>query len=674
MPTDINPFHELYVTETARPDEFIRLFSPLLVQHALILFQPGNVVVRGTQGSGKSMLLNLLKPETRCAYNNAKIEFPVPQRMSRFVGAGINLTRSGALDIGQRPIHGTVTEDERLFPLYFADFVNYWIIRDVIRSVQTMAENRPVFADIISADRLDSFASDLCHQECWFGYLDGHSTIQALTLRIEERISVYRAFHMYNIRELPDEIVRTKTNIGEPLSQAAESLRRSRLVGLDVPLFVRIDQHETLCRSDDLRPSLGNEYRRIINKALSTRDPRISYRIGTRRYAWQDDLKVFGSGATLEILRDYRVVELDDLLRRKENPSTWIFPAFAEDVFRRRLDYAGFRLPKHDTLRAVMGSSAKPGAAAREYVGTTEASRALKLEPDWPQIWRTSLVELFATDPLAAKLAEAWVRQKGDLRKRGDRLNAPPPKSHPWNKVYWRKERVRQAIFQLAARCAQRPVWAGADQILGLSMGGTLVLISVCQHVWDAFMRSQLGLLPEQRRDPVKEGIPQKIQAIGIQTASSYWYDKIIEQPGGSERRRFLDVLGRIFYEQLIADRAMSYPGHNGFSLVKDEFEKDPEVFPFLGDAVDFGDLFDAQHTTKHKDGRQRIKWYLSPILSPYFKVPESHVKEPMYLTVHTVREWLAEAGVLPSSNAATKSKKQETSGDDRQLSLLPEN
>jgi hypothetical protein len=43
-----NPFHDLYVTETARPKEFVQLFSPNLVPHALLLFQPGNLVLKGT--------------------------------------------------------------------------------------------------------------------------------------------------------------------------------------------------------------------------------------------------------------------------------------------------------------------------------------------------------------------------------------------------------------------------------------------------------------------------------------------------------------------------------------------------------------------------------------------------------------------------------------------------
>lgn len=178
--------------------------------------------------------------------------------------------------------------------------------------------------------------------------------------------------------------------------------------------------------------------------------------------------------------------------------------------------------------------------------------------------------------------------------------------------------------------------------------------------------------MPEdQLSDPVRDGIPQKVQALGIFTASAYWHQKISEQPGGGERQRFIDYLGRLFYTSLMEDRAMSYPGHNGFSLPNDSQEKDEQVWRFLGDAVDYGDLHDAAHTTKHKDARQRTKWYLNPILSPFFRLPESHVKEPMYVDVATVRSWLAELKIVPPIVEVPQIRKK-TTEESKQPSFLP--
>ena len=93
----------------------------------------------------------------------------------------------------------------------------------------------------------------------------------------------------------------------------------------------------------------------------------------------------------------------------------------------------------------------------------------------------------------------------------------------------------------------------------------------------------------------------------------------------------------------------MSYPGNNGFSIANDELKtfQSVAVERFLNDADDYGDLYGTQHTTKRKDRRQRTKWYLRPILSPFFQLPEAHQKEPYYTTVDEVVSWLEEADVF---------------------------
>src|SRR5688500_12595584 len=120
MSVRINPFHEAYVTENIAPASFVDMFSETLVESASQLFQPGNIILKGTQGSGKSMLLSLLKPEIRLAYLKAQQRFAVPSSLCRFVGSGINLTRSGAIDFGQRKITGVLPDEsaEQSLPLY----------------------------------------------------------------------------------------------------------------------------------------------------------------------------------------------------------------------------------------------------------------------------------------------------------------------------------------------------------------------------------------------------------------------------------------------------------------------------------------------------------------------------------------------------------------------------
>jgi hypothetical protein len=337
MEYEINPFQELYVTDNPDLNVFVNLFSNYPVQHALVLFSPGNVVLKGTQGSGKSMLLNLFRPEIRVAYKKSGMEFPIPKRFTRFIGAGINLTRSGALNIGQRAIVETVEKDEEEFPFYFGDFINYFIARDILKTVETQEKQPEVFEIQIDSSKFNQFASEVSKNDCWFGALDGCNSFDELCNRIELRINAYRQFHSNRDFKLPKEIFRTKTDIGEPIAIVAEYLKTLGVIPHDVPFFVRIDQIERLSHSDVIRPSLGKQFRRVINKAIGKRDHRVSYRVGTRTYAWEDDLLIFGTNDKLEKLRDYRICDTDYILRRQEDPKTWIFPQFAEDVFKRRL-------------------------------------------------------------------------------------------------------------------------------------------------------------------------------------------------------------------------------------------------------------------------------------------------------------------------------------------------
>lgn len=641
-----NPFQELYVTDSPDLKAFVRLFSDVPVHDAAPMFRPGNVVLKGTQGAGKSMLLNLLRPEVRLAYWQARERaHPFPVKESRFIGAGINLTKSGILDFGQRPVSNNAEHERAVLPLYFADFLNYFIVRDILDSVFLAAQHQEAFDSMVHSELFDDFAVAVCQQDCWFGALEGVASMTDLTAAIDTRISSYRKFHNFILKSIPPRIDATRSTIGEPISRVAELLRMSGVLDDDVEIFVRIDQVERFSRSDVIRRDLGREYRRMVNKALGLRDARVSYRIGTRQHAWEDDLTIYGTADQLEKLRDYRVIDLDANMRRGEDTKTWVFPRFAEDVMKRRLRQAGHESAEEtDTLRFVFGSSPKPHDVAAAYVGKKNASpqRAIRPDPAWPDMWRRKLEELFEENPLSAVLAAAWLRQKKPCSSEGDA--ALEGTSAPWDSPYWKKERVRQALTQLAARTSQRPKWWGKEHILQLSGGNITIFLSICHEVWDAALRSYRRV---ETRLFGEMPINRDVQAVGIQTASDYWYDKIPEQPCGADRQRFMDVLGSQFKTWLLEDDTLSYPGRNGFSLAQSDLDSVPALKSFLSDASDYGDLVAVRHTTKERDRRRRTKWYLNPILSPHYQIPESHVKEPAYLSTDAILDWLSDASVL---------------------------
>lgn len=656
MKSETNPFHELYVTEMVSPGEFVLLFSPFLVKYAQLLFKQGNLVILGSQGSGKSMLLSLLKPEIKNAYHECGKNFPVPQADQSFLGAGININRSGAINFGQRPVSNDESQDRRLFPLYFADFINYLIARDILNSVSLMDKYPGAFQGMISFDKADDFARLIASEPCWFGYLDSVHNYTSFIDRLDERIGLYRKYHQFNLDKLPEDVDTSKTAIGEPISRIAYCMHESKLISSDVHLLIRIDELNILHEADELRNGLGEEYRKVINKALSSRDPSISYKIGSRTYAWKDNLTVFGTKNALEMERDYKVLDLDRQLRREEDPKTWIFQSFAEDVFARRLEHSKFATKKKkNAFQGLMGKGISPDDAARLYSKESDAQKALQIKEDWPLVWKSFLRKLYEEDnKLSALLATAWVQQKGGRGE--DRFCIEPPVNKaPWKKEYWKKERIRQALLQLAGHCGQRLRWCGYRDILALSGGNILVFVSLCQSIWESFLQSERGKPDHERKDLQNESIDESVQAVGIQAASTYWYEKIPERPRGSDRQRFIDLLGSLFQKRLYCDKAMSNPGHNGFSLPKEELEEgafslNNLAVRFLNEAVLHSDLYAVPHTTKEKSRKQRTKFYLHPIFSPYFKIPESHVKEPIYIHIKEVVGLMREVGIVLNS------------------------
>ena len=653
-----NPFRQLYVGESVGPEEFVKLFSPILVKYSLALFQSGNLVIKGFTGAGKSMLLNLLDPAIRIAYNKLKVPFPIPAEYSKFLGAGINLQTSGVSHFGNRP----VDNDPQMSPFYFGDYLNYFVISDLLSSLKEIAACEEVACEIgISAtpEKLASFAQELCQSDCWFGFLNGINNFEGLCEALQQRLVTYKSFLNFNIKILPETFKNSKTTIGKPISRTANLLKKHGVVSEDVQFFIKIDQYEELAWLG-AKNELGKLYQDMIHTLLGSRDSSVSYRIGTRRFAWMEEKTMFGTTAPLEKKRNYLEFHLDDEMRRKENSRSWIFPDLAEDIFRRRLTGSGHYNGEGSKklLRRVFGSNIGPKEAAELYFPNKNRKRALELDVKWPKAWSDFLIELAESDPLNARFGEAWARQKG---KEGIINDVPVGSAFPWDKVYWKKERTEQALIQLASRATQQLIWAGIDDILALSGGNILSLLSILQHIWDVWLRDSRHVEKKSSKLPQFDHV---VQSVGILEASIDWYNELaMDERGGKDRKKLVTYLGVHFFKTLIEDKPMSNPGHNGFSVDLEFLEAQPLIATFLRECVDYGDLYDGPHTSKLKDKRKRWKYYLNPILSPYFKIPYSHTKEPIYVSMPKLIGWLNEAnvnlGVVYSSLDTVKKKKR---------------
>ena len=142
-----NPFHDLWVTEILDPTAYVRMFSPVLVRDAEALFSTGNIVVKGRQGSGKSMLLSLLDTSTRIAYakqqstRRSDVEpYPVPSKQRQFISAGVQLSRQNAALIAARAGEYPDQRRNQIVASNFADYLNSLLCFDLLTSIISLRE------------------------------------------------------------------------------------------------------------------------------------------------------------------------------------------------------------------------------------------------------------------------------------------------------------------------------------------------------------------------------------------------------------------------------------------------------------------------------------------------------------------------------------------------------
>jgi hypothetical protein len=671
-----NPFSRLDNAEIESDAKFVELFSDISVKSCLELYKPGNVIIYGIEGSGKSMLLNLLKPEIRIKYHETKHKFPIPKK---FLGAGINFTRSSLMDIGARIVSRLEFGDSRQkdAPFYFGDFINYWVVRDIIKSIMTFKEKLIDDNDLLDIAGLDCsvekeamFVRFLSESPAWSSSLNGVQTIDELRDRLSERINKYRHIAIARHPEsIPETIGKTLTEIGEPISQTTDALYKSGMLEPEIPVLIRFDQYEDLYDAVDFDVNVAEQYRQIVNKFLWTRDRNVSFKIGSRPYALSglsEGLKIFGLGSqVLEPQRHYIPLDLDERLRRPEDRSMWIFDKLAEDVFTRRLKSEKYPEKK---IAEFFGSTMSPYKKAQMVVNNENArERALGTLTDIPESYAKFLVDLAignepasgygcvrdekdAGDLLSARLGVAWFLQKGKFGLPPDQplVDGVQRWTLPWNErkaMWWKKERINQALLQISSSAGQRMHWSGKEDILTLSGSNILIFLNICGEIWKIWEQAQKvkGDTDTKLDFGQKPVVDPKYQSAGIYAASSLWYNKVVARTKGDSRKRLIDKIGNEFSNKLRLDIKMSYPGHNGFSLTVSDYEKS-EVKHTLMKAVRYGDLIEFPHTPKNKSQGRRRKWYLLPILSPALGLTASHTKEPYYMDAKTIEKWISDS------------------------------
>ncbi|MEP3655109.1 MAG: hypothetical protein ABJO36_09450 [Litorimonas sp.] len=652
-----NPFFHLYVGERVSSRDYLKLFSPVLVNHIGAVFSPGNVVLTGVTGCGKSMLLGLLKPEIRLEYYNQDIEFPVPRAQRKFLSANVHLAQSNAFAFGYRSrIDENVLETE----LLFGDFLNYLMVSSFFKNLKIYCISDEAIRKEVGlnfdASLLDEVSKKIANLTVWNGWLSECETYSELMKRFELKERLYDDFLHGKAETLSESILDSMTYIGQPMIEVVKALKEESLIDADTEVFVDIDQYEEIGNISSRRtPGQSVDYRAVINKALASRTPFVSYRIGTRGYSWKKNVKIHGTSGNLEEERHYKKVDLDSVLKRAEHEKD-VFKDFARDVFKRRLDYAKYLIeeplaeigPKsgnkkkkknpESLLSLVYGKTISIKTKINSGLGLKEPHNCLRFDKGWRPETKSKLLEMSKTDLYSAKLGEIWIRQKGDgfdLGVSDDLLPWVTPEAY-----YWRKERARAVLMQVCSLANQRMVWGGEREILALCGGSILSFIGMNQAIWDSWLR---------RHHESNYKVPKitiRFQSVGIYNASRKWVEMIGQESSRSaERQRFVKFMATYLRQKLISDKNLAYPGGSGFSVIENELNRYPDLQDFLQELADYGNLIMLDHKTKSSNRLARKKFYFNPIYCPYFALPYARTKEPIYASVHEVITWVYDSG-----------------------------
>ena len=211
----------------------------------------------------------------------------------------------------------------------------------------------------------------------------------------------------------------------------------------------------------------------------------------------------------------------------------------------------------------------------------------------------------------------------------------------------------------------------GEKDLIQLSGDNIVAFISLCREIWECDARYRTASA-SAKDEVVALKFEIKRQSEGIRDASRKWREKMTERPNGDSMLRFVDELGNRLRKQLIEDRQMSYPGANGISLTENDLKSDHELARLLDDTTAECFLLQRDHTPRNRNRGKSIKWYLHPILAPFYQLTVQHTKEPLYLTTKKLREWLKPCGILAAPEPVTEAPPKTKSGGNRTAKKVP--
>jgi hypothetical protein len=600
------------------------------------------------------MILNLLRYRILTEFLGNAPDLPgYLSDSTPFIGISVNLTRAGFSAFGKRSIAKSVfgQPDESLEIDCAADFLTHFLFREFLLAIRFCYSEAGVNLRQWAGLPLDSippdFVASLRDWGRWAGFYSRCSTLDELLRRCESRLDAWRSFLAGGRGGFSREIVDSLTPMEDALHMMGDTLRTLD-ANRRISLYVTLDQYEELI---GLNIQHGTELQRIVNSLLRARDPVVFYKMGVRTSDWGRETRVSGSSLKLERQRDYVQIDLDQVLLRTESAGPfnrrraerkWLFAQLAEDVALRRIQLEARRPVSVKDIREMFGDL-EPHKEAAAYLKSAKFPEHID-RSRLPEELRAELKKQSASgdlDALDLHLAIAWSWQCVKRRRPTNEI-IDAYKTRPWQHKWWRKERIEFALVQLASACSQRRRFFGWDTIVFLAGGNISAFLFEFSLLWD--------YLQKQHVDPHSlPSVPARIQSDAILAASKAWADRDqSDYTGGEYRRIAIGRLGNAIRRSVLDDRAMSNPGHSGFSLRDQDLSAQEwrEISEFLWNGLKWGVFEVRPHRSKQKGDGPRHKWYLHPLLSPILEIPFKRVKEPLYINdLAIVKGWFFENG-----------------------------
>lgn len=299
-----NPF-SIYSTEYFPEKNWGELVNNTFIEpiNFAMATEPGNTIIEGHRGSGKSMILRYLSYEAQ-SKRNFKERWD-----ENYTGIYLKLKCSVTNTTTQEFFKG----NKKQWIIYFMTYVNLLIGEEIIRTLEKAKENEDV-----TIDSEEDFVSEIIY--LFFASVSSISKekkLKNLLLMIKKMRNELAQKH-FSEYDLPTDF----------LEQLVSSIKEYVKDWADKNFYILLDEYDNL---DDAQQS-------VVNTLIKNRS--FSYKVGVKLFEMSyEDI----SGKLLEKNNDYTYVSTDRFDFGPHSPLYEEFEGFARNVANKRLDAYNYK-------------------------------------------------------------------------------------------------------------------------------------------------------------------------------------------------------------------------------------------------------------------------------------------------------------------------------------------